>query len=112
MASSVTAVNTSTAWGGVLQGVAAKEHRDQLRADLKLRLDGGNSIGPARQPKSAEDRKKGGKPQDGLVDDFVFEFDERIVGFCFSGYYHYTSAGIVVITAKTKSNTHARRSKG
>ena len=26
------------------------------------------------------------------------------VGFCFSGYYHYTSAGIVVITAKTKSN--------
>jgi len=26
------------------------------------------------------------------------------VRFCFSGYYHYTSAGIVVITAKTKSN--------
>ena len=26
------------------------------------------------------------------------------VGFCFSGYYHYTSTGIVVITAKTKSN--------
>ena len=25
------------------------------------------------------------------------------VGFCFSGYYHYTSAGMV-ITAKTKSN--------
>jgi len=25
-------------------------------------------------------------------------------GFCFSGYYHYTSAGIVVITAKTKYN--------
>ena len=29
------------------------------------------------------------------------------VGFCFSGYYHYTSAGIVVITAKTKSNTRS-----
>jgi len=27
-----------------------------------------------------------------------------LVGFCFSGYNHYTSAGIVVITAKTKSN--------
>ena len=26
------------------------------------------------------------------------------VGFCFSSYYHYTSAGIVVITAKKKSN--------
>jgi len=26
------------------------------------------------------------------------------VGFCFSGYYHYTSAGVVVITVKTKSN--------
>lgn len=72
-----------TAWGDILQGDAAIEHRDRLRADLKLRLDGGNEDGPgpARQPKrSAEDRKKGGKPRDGLVDDLVFEFDERKPG--------------------------------
>ena len=69
-----------TAWGN-LQGDAAIEHRNRLRADLKLRLDGGNGVGPARQPKrSAEDRKKGGKPQDGLVDNLVFEFDERNPG--------------------------------
>jgi hypothetical protein len=70
-----------TAWGDVLHGDAAIEHRDQLRADLKLRLDGGNGVGPARQAKrSTEDRKKGGKPRDGLVDDLVFEFDERKPG--------------------------------
>jgi hypothetical protein len=77
-ASSATAVITS--WGGILHGDAAKEHRDRLHADLKLRLDGGNGVGPAQQPKSAEDRKKGGKPRDGLVDDLVFEFDERKLG--------------------------------
>ena len=38
--------------------------------------------------------------------------ESHIVGFCFSSYYHYTSAGIVVITAKTKSNTHFSRGGG
>ena len=71
---------------------AAKAHREKLRADLKLRFDGGNGVGPARQPtKSSERRKKGGKPRDSLVDDLVFEFDEpsskglgkpRIVVYC------------------------------
>ena len=44
------------AWGTILQGDAGIEHQDQLCADLKLRLNGGNGDGPAQQPKrSAED---------------------------------------------------------
>jgi len=74
------AVTTQMAQGGVLQADVAKEQQDQLRTDLKLRLEGGDGVGPARQPKSAEERKKGGKPRDGLVDDLVFEFDERKPG--------------------------------
>ena len=65
-----TPVNT---WG---KSDSGKAHRDKLRADLKIRLDGGEGVGPARQPKSAEERKKGGKPRDTLVDDLVFEFTE------------------------------------
>ena len=63
-------VNT---WG---KSDSGKAHRDKLHADLKIRLDGGEGVGPARQPKSAEERKKGGKPRDTLVDDLVFEFTE------------------------------------
>jgi len=33
---------------------------------------------------------------------WIFVLAVITVLFCFSGYYHYTSAGIVVITAKTK----------
>ena len=72
-----------TAWGSSDASDDPKEHRDRLHADLKLRLDGGNEggPGPGRQPKrSAEDRKKGGKPRDALVDDLIFEFDERKAG--------------------------------
>jgi len=47
-ASSTVDIDTSTGWGGVLHGAAGKEHRDQLRANLKLKLDGGNGVGPAR----------------------------------------------------------------
>ena len=39
-----------------------------------------------------------------LRDDGSNWADYEPVGFCFSGYNHYTSLGIVVITAKTKSN--------
>lgn len=60
--------------------LTGKTHRDKLRAELKIRLDGGQGTGPARQPKSAEERKKGGKPRDTLVDDLVFEFTERAAG--------------------------------
>ena len=79
MAESDTAMTANSAGAPTALGDAARVHQDRLRADLKLRIDGGNGDGPGpvRQPKrSAEYRKKGGKPRDGLVDDLVFEFDE------------------------------------
>ena len=72
-------VNSSKTWENVFVGdaQAAKAHREKLHADLELRFDGGNGVGPARQPKkSSEERKKGGKPRGSLVDDLVFEFDK------------------------------------
>ena len=66
-----------TTWA-ILQGDAGIEHQDRLHADLKLRFNGGNGVGPVWQPKrSAEDWKKGGKPWDSLVNDLVFEVDEQ-----------------------------------
>ena len=53
MAASTTPVKT---WENILGGDAAKAHREKLRAELKLRLDGGNSVGqlgPARQLKKS-----------------------------------------------------------
>ena len=78
--SSTTPVNTLKGWENSLGSESGKAQRDKLRADLKIRLDGGKGVGPARQPKSAEERKKGGKPRDTLVDDLVFEFTERVAG--------------------------------
>ena len=52
-------------------------HRDKLRlrAALKIKFDSGKGVSrPAHQPKPAEERKKGGKPRDALVDNLVFEF--------------------------------------
>jgi hypothetical protein len=76
MPSSSTPVNTLKGWENILGSESGKAHRDKLRADLKIRLDGGEGVGPARQPRSAEERKKGGKPRDTLADDLVFEFTE------------------------------------
>ena len=62
---STTHVNSSKTWENVFVGdaQAVKAHREKLCADLKLRFDGGNGVGPTRQPKkSSEERKKGGKP--------------------------------------------------
>ena len=49
-----------------------------MRAERKLRLEGGNGVGPARQ---SEQRKQtrhpnGGRERDELVDDLVLESDE------------------------------------
>jgi hypothetical protein len=50
---------------------------DKIRAERKLALDGGVSVGPARQPKSNEARKAGpGKPRDMLVDSLVVGVEE------------------------------------
>lgn len=50
-----------------------------MRLELKSRIEGGNGVGPARHPKPLKGTK-GGKPRDSLVDDLVFEFDERQPG--------------------------------
>ena len=58
---STTPVNSSKMWENVFVGdaQAAKAHQEKLHADLKLRFDGGNGVGPARQPKkSSEERKR------------------------------------------------------
>jgi hypothetical protein len=79
---STTPVNTLKGWENSLGSESGRAHRDKLRADLKIRLDGGQpeGVGPVRQPKSAEERKKGGKPRDTLADDLVFEFTECAAG--------------------------------
>ena len=78
-------VNTLNGWENGLGSASepGKAHQEQLQADLKIRLDGGQGpgkIGPARQLKSAEERKKREKPWDTLADDLVFEFMKHVAG--------------------------------
>ena len=47
--------------------------RNKIRAERKIQLEGGNGVGPARVPKSAEQRRKGGRNRDNLIDDLVIE---------------------------------------
>jgi len=49
---------------------------DKIRAERKLALDGGDGVGPARQPKSTSEARKPGKPRDTLVDDLVVGVEE------------------------------------
>jgi len=60
-------------WDSVFGTDKEKVLRDKIRAERKIQLEGGNGVGPARVPKSAEQRRKGGRNRDNLVDDLVIE---------------------------------------
>ncbi|KAJ3504352.1 hypothetical protein NLJ89_g7973 [Agrocybe chaxingu] len=66
---------TTVAWHLLSQDVQ-KTQRAQMRAQRKLELEGGGEIGAARNPKSAEQRRRGGRTRNALADELVFQFKE------------------------------------
>jgi hypothetical protein len=60
-------------WANVFGTEEGKVLRNNIRAERKIQLEGGNGVGPARVPKSAEERRRGGRARDNLVDDLIIE---------------------------------------